>query len=250
MSATDVSRGPAFIFFRDWDFSHKRDRSGNDKFWYLTTDGRVVYPLRRRVRVVPYSRFLRKSHKTAQLQLDAYEKNVETFFIENARNANLSHLGVNAFASGELSFFDDPIKLPILEPRSQQDFEVRWSEFLGNVRSGDLIFTIDTESWISRLIAYGDCGTWSHVVSYIGEGRICEAITAGVVERRIDVYHHSRYRLGLYRWSTDAEKIAQAVVITRGQVGKRYNYRGGTSAEYSKAAQSSFGATAAARYIA
>lgn len=226
MEVPAVSKGPAFVFFKDWDRSHKASAGGHNKFGFLTGDGVLIYPFRRRTRIIQYERFPKTPHRWVPVNLEAHEKNVTTFFTGNVQSADLFHLGVKAVASREWSFFDDPVKLPLLKPISSEEFESRWLQLIDTVAVGDLIFTFDSSSWISRLIAYGDCGTWSHVASYVGQGQICEAISAGVVERSMEVYHDPKYRLGLYRGPTDAEQISKMVAFTKSQIGKRYNYRG------------------------
>jgi hypothetical protein len=97
----------------------------------------------------------------------------------------------------------------------------------GEIRRGDFIFTLDSKSATSRIIAYLDQGTWSHTGFYCGNGLISEAIFPRVVERSIEAYHHPRYRIGVYRQpsstSLNAERMAS---FNRSQLGKRYNVLG------------------------
>lgn len=62
------------------------------------------------------------------------------------------------------------------------------AELKASIRTGDLLFTFDTESLTSKLISFFDRGPWSHCGMCSGEGTIIEATTAGVVERPIEVY--------------------------------------------------------------
>jgi hypothetical protein len=95
------------------------------------------------------------------------------------------------------------------------------------LQRGDGIFVIDAESLASRIIAYLDQGTWSHVGTYGGNGQIVESITSGVVERSMEAYHHCRYRLGAYRLpGVTAEQIDTLISFARTQLGGGYNYRG------------------------
>ena len=52
------------------------------------------------------------------------------------------------------------------------------------LRVGDSIMLIDTASVVSRLLAYFDHGVWSHEATWIGDGKVHEATTSGVVERK------------------------------------------------------------------
>jgi len=95
------------------------------------------------------------------------------------------------------------------------------------LQKGDAIFTFDTKSLSSRVIAYLDQGAWSHIATYSGDGQICEATTPRVIEQNIEAYHDSRYRLGAYRLpGASSEQIDAMVAFGRSQVGKGYNYRG------------------------
>jgi Permuted papain-like amidase enzyme, YaeF/YiiX, C92 family len=87
------------------------------------------------------------------------------------------------------------------------------------------VFTLDTGGIGSRLITYLDQGTWSHVGSYVGEGRIIEAITSGVTERSIEAYHHPRYRLGIYRLPGSPEQFDKMIEWSRSQLGKQYAFK-------------------------
>src|SRR6202041_910029 len=98
------------------------------------------------------------------------------------------------------SFWQHPIKLPMLKPISKEEHEHRWVQGAALVQKGDLIFTFDTQSLISRVITYFDQGAWSHTGSYTGDGHIIEAIGEGVVERNIEAYHSPKYRMGIYRF--------------------------------------------------
>ena len=61
---------------------------------------------------------------------------------------------------------------------------------------------------------------------YVGDGKIIEAITSGVVERSIEAYHDARYRVGVYRLpGASTELIDTFVAFNRSTVGDRYSYR-------------------------
>jgi uncharacterized protein YycO len=124
------------------------------------------------------------------------------------------------------SFWDSPIKIPILNSIAAEQHEANWTEMLPLLQKGDSIFTLDTKSTISRVITYFDQGAWSHVATYVGDGRIIEAIGEGAVERSIEAYHDSRYRLGIYRHSgITPEQIDTYIAFMRSTVGDRYSYR-------------------------
>ena len=87
------------------------------------------------------------------------------------------------------------------------------------------IFTFDTKSVGSRLIAYLNQGTWSRVGICSGNGCVLEAITSGVTERSIEAYHHPRYRLGIYRLSGSPAQIDKMIEFAESQLGKSYAFK-------------------------
>jgi hypothetical protein len=149
------------------------------------------------------------------------------FFTENVLSIELFEAGMIALTKGLFSYFDNPIRIPKLEDITGEGFEERWKALLSIVQVGDIIFTIDTQNIISKLIARFDHGTWSHVGAYSGGGKITEAVPIGVVERSIEAYHNPRYRLGVYR-RTDLDQAKQLKFISamQSRIGARYDFRG------------------------
>lgn len=215
---------PAIVTFRDRDPWYRASNSGHNKFGFLGKDGTVIYPFGRGVRRTSYSKICRHEHHIFAFAFASYHDQIDSFFRHNRSNADLFDIGMQKLLHGEFSYFDHSVKLPMLTPLGPEEFESRWAQLHSILQLADLIFTFDSSSFISCLIAHVDRGAWSHVAAYIGEGHICEAITSGVVERPLDVYHSPNFRLGVYRaTSVDAEKM---IAFSRAQLGKRYNYRG------------------------
>jgi hypothetical protein len=219
------------IAFRDLDrIWYRGDETGFNKVGYITRKNTVVHPCwNRGLTETTLSRVQRCPHalleKIATTQAEA--DNVEVFFTQNTPSVELFNLGFQAIASAnDLSFFENPIRIPILDDISPQEFERRWKTFSSALRQADAIFVLDSGSLISRLIARFDHGTWSHVGTYSGDGTILEAIMDGVVERDIEVYRNPRYRLGLYRHKKmDPMNAEDLIGFMRSQLGKRYNFR-------------------------
>jgi hypothetical protein len=222
----------ALIAFRDFDrVWYRVDETGFNKVGYITRKDTVVHPQwNRGLRHTPLSQVKRYPHVLSIRVARTREEvdNVEAFFTENVPSIELFNSALHTIiTSGDLSFFEDPIRIPILEHICILEFEKRWEVFRSILRPADIIAIIDTKSVVSRLIARFDHGTWSHVGVYSGNGGIMEAITAGVVERDIQVYHQPWYRLGVYRYkSLDEERVVSVLAAMRSQLGKRYNFRG------------------------
>jgi hypothetical protein len=222
----DVSE-PRMVTFRDSDPWYKADETGMNKVGYITCRQTVIHPLRRRVVETPIRKVLKKRRCTLFTIDSAYSKylaNIETFFTQNRPSVGLFFMGQDAIVRGEFSFFDDPVRLPILRPILPSEREVRWEQFVSQLRPADIVAVFDTQSLMSKLITHLDQGTWSHTALYVGGGKVTEAITAGVVERPIEVYRSSRYRLGIYRASLTELQAELLVAASRTIVGRHYSF--------------------------
>lgn len=215
--------------FRDRDPWFKPDSTGFNKVGYVTANENVVYPVRRHFVSEPLRRLERRV-RGRRLKMSRREcpqetaQMVDVFFTENVMNPGLMNRGMNELMSADLAYFDHPIRLPILLPITSDEYEKRWAQLLEQIRPGDTLRILDEKSRLSRLIAKVDMGTWSHVASCFGNGTLLEAITAGVVQRNISVYHARHYRIGLYRFPggiTD-EQIAKMFQFGIAQLGKKY----------------------------
>jgi hypothetical protein len=229
---------PALVMFRDWDLWYKPPRFSvgwheYNKTGYVSDAGWVVYPFWRGLRKARFEANRKKEHTLVPLSFMSNLENIEVFFAQNRANADLFFQGLNALGRRDNTFFESPVRLPILQPVSRDEFEQRWEQLLLLVRPTDLIMVIDTSSFISRAIAAVDQGVWSHVGGYVGNGNIIEANLAGVVERPLTVYRSQRYRIGLYRVKSiignedpleNAKQAESFVAFLRGQVGARYGY--------------------------
>ena len=219
------------VVFRDSDrVWHHVDETGFNKIGYITQRGTVVHPRwNRGLTESPADRIRRLPHGLFQVALPsrAVEDRIEKFFTMNVSSIELFSCGITLLGRGDsLSFFDSPVRVPILEPISREEFEWRWAVFRSILQPADTIAVIDRESLVSRLIARIDHGTWSHVGGYSGDGTILEAIRQGVCERSIEVYHDPRYRIGVYRMRDLSSEAARRIVSNmRSQLGIAYSFR-------------------------
>jgi hypothetical protein len=197
----------------------------------------VIYPVRRGIRAVKLEEIPR-TYTTMTSPADfPISDNIEIFYTQNVPNRNLFYHGVNAI-KGEppySHYFDNPIKLPILEPISSEEWERRWGKFVSLLLPGDFIQLTDTSSFIGRMIAKYDQGSWSHTATYVGNGYVCEAIpVAGVVVRPLDVYRAPNYRLGIYRMDHTPESLEEFIGFSLSKVGGGYSYRQAISLAFRK----------------
>jgi hypothetical protein len=215
------------IFFKEWgDPWHKTDASGFNKTGYVTKDGIVIYPRRSRIARTTIKVISKRPHRLADLSSHPRATQIEAFFTNNVINTALYVTAMQQMGDPHSRFWDNPVKIPVLSPISPEEHEIRWRKFVGALQRGDGIFTFDTKSTVSRLITHLDQGAWSHCGTYVGDGKIVEAITSGVVERSIEAYHHYRYRLGVYRFpGASPEQINSLIALLRSNIGDGYSYR-------------------------
>lgn len=116
---------------------------------------------------------------------------------------------------------------------SNEQFEAAWEVFRSCLQPADAIYTFDSESRISRLIAWATDGAWSHVAAHVGDGEIWESVTSGIRHCSIDVYKKRRYWVAAYRHIDAVEKprskaeIVEAVAKGNSRFRlNSYNYRG------------------------
>ncbi len=232
---------PALVIFRDWDLRYKPplydvNSSEYNNAGYVSDAGWVIYAFRYSLRKERLETVQKKKHTLVPLSFMSNLENIETFFTQNRPNADLFFQGLHALGRRDNSFFESPIKLPMLQPIGADEYEKRWEQFLLLVRPTDQIMIIDTSSLLSRTIASIDHGVWSHVGGYVGNGKIFEVILSGSVERSLDVYRSQQYRIGLYRVKgfdgdvenpENAKRIEAFIAFCRASIGRtRYNYLG------------------------
>jgi cell wall-associated NlpC family hydrolase len=85
------------------------------------------------------------------------------------------------------------------EYNSDEEYKYAWNRVIPKMSKGDLISTFNSNSMISKIIAKIDKGSWSHSAIYIGDYKIAEAISRGVVRRDINVYKSRNIHIGIYR---------------------------------------------------
>lgn len=231
----DTGRGGDYLVrlvaFRDRDRIWRHaDSTGFNKVGYVTRQDTVIHPFwHNGLTETPLNKIKARPHTILGLTIPTPQdlKNVEVFFTQNFKSIELFNAGLYCLTqTSDLSFFQNPIKLPLLPPISQKVFEDRWLKLRSILRPADMIAVFEPDSLLSRLIARFDHGTWSHVGLYSNTGTIIEAAIPQVVERDMEVYHDIRYRLGVYRIrGLDGQAASSMIRFMRSTVGSGYSYR-------------------------
>jgi hypothetical protein len=215
------------ILFRDLNPLHRPDKSGYNKVGYLSRSKLIVYRGFRMVRRKPFDRVGKYRYSIVETTAHFDEEAVEAFFLLNHLHPSLFDDGLVALRDAHPDFFEYAVRLPVGDVVSPEERDSRWQALLSILKPGDLIATFDTQSRMSRLISFVDGGPWSHMGVYVGNGRIAEALTRGVVERGIEAYQPARYRLGVYRpVGMTPEGAERVVAACRSRLGAAYNYTG------------------------
>ena len=223
------SQTTRLMAFRDYDPWFKPDQTGFNKVGYVTSSETVIFPLRSRIKEKSIADIARYRHQILVRQFSPNDaSNIEAFFTKNHRHFSLVNRGLKKLISTDaVSYFYNPIHLPLLPPISLEEVRNQWELLASNLQPCDYVAVFDTQSTISRLIAKFDQGPWSHVGIYLGDGKVCEAITSGVTQREIDVYRSPRYRVGIYRLKNlENSQKRKMKDFALSQLGKSYNYSG------------------------
>jgi len=153
---------------------------------------------------------------------------ITNYFKINANDYRRFNAGLLAIVQGIIIFFDYPVIFPELTKwNSEDEYERSWGNLVAQLQPADCVCTFNEKSVISRFISFIDKGPWSHTAIYIGNGEICEAISCGVVKRKIDVYNNKHIHIGIYRsLDLSADQKKDIIGWFLSSMGVKYNYKG------------------------
>lgn len=202
----DLKAGDWLVFL-DSSNTMKSDNSGYNQKGIMIDDQKLLFYRRRflKTEVVELQVSKLKTKKATVLRIEDKElsNKVTQFFRRCRHNYRLFRAGEIAFLSERNLFFENPDVMPEFEDLynlSSETYEKRWNHFLSQLEVGDMIFSFDQESKLSRLIGWIDKGSWSHTALYCGGGKTLEAILfAGVTLCDIQDYKPRHVRTGIFR---------------------------------------------------
>jgi hypothetical protein len=214
----------SLLFYRDLDRHHEFDGEFN-KTGYLTRSGTVIHLQGRRLRESSRADIEKWRPNVREVVLTAAEcQAAEFLFTKRPRDPSLFGACMNGLVKERLVSMAEMLRPIAFEPITTDERRDRWNRLLSEIKTGDLLFTFNSASWISKLISRVDRGPWSHCAMYVGGGLLHEAIITGVCVRPIDVYFGPDFRVGLYRLPLPdgAEKVLERA---KWQIGDKYSYR-------------------------
>ncbi len=213
------------VTFRDRDPWYRPDATGHNKCGYIDQKGSVTYPRFLGVVTKPLHAINKYPYRLIQVESPIDPSSLDFFIEHNRFTPNLFQRFMLALYEHDSVFFSEPVKLPILKTISEVEYEAKWDYLLQSIRPCDIVCTFDSTSLISKAIVSIENGVWSHTAQYVGNGKIVEATTSGVIESEILKYKSKNYRIAVYRLK-GLKNQDEVVHFARTQLNKRYNYRG------------------------
>lgn len=216
-----------FAFFRDSDPRHTYTGEEFNKAGYVTLSGSIIHLQGRRLVESSKARIRHLNPKIVSVPFSAAEcEAAEFLFTRKPRDPDLFSAGMSALMEGRILALTNSVRPIVFDALSEEEHRNRWDQLLQVAKKADFIFTFNTASWTSRVIAWVDNGSWSHTALYSGENTVLEAITSGTCERPIDVYRTPNFRVGLYRIPLEDGKDEKGIEWLRSRIGDGYSYRG------------------------
>jgi len=132
-------------------------------------------------------------------------------------------------AEGRERIFESPLLMPPFRGQmSDYEYEINWLRFVSKLQKADLLLTMDSKSFVSRIIAGVAGGVWSHAAIYDDDMNLYESVSKGVIKASLVKYKKKHVHIGAYRLfeGLTIEQQDQIVGRVRNLLGSRYNYWG------------------------
>jgi hypothetical protein len=188
------------VIFYDRFSSHPL--SGGCNQWAFVVDDKRALFSRAIVHSISLSKLRKKPNAIAIRRIPEDFAAVVAQFLIRYRwrpplfKAAINHLqctNYTPFLTGK--FFPDDVSYA-----SDEEYEAAWQKMVASLQPHDAIFTYDRTHPMSKVIAKVTHGPFSHVATYIGDGKIWEIVTSGARIAPLETYkdrHH--YRVAAYR---------------------------------------------------
>ena len=199
--------GCLILFFDKKTKEPPGPKTGCNQTGVLISEQTILYCRNRKIVHIEIDDLIGSKVTILGLKDKTKSEKIINYFKKSKSNYRLFKLGVRALMQHNMKVFDDPYIMPKLRKYGYEDeHQKNWDRVYSKLQKSDFIFTYNSKSLISKIIARIDKGSWSHSGIYVGNGEIFEAISKGVVKRKIDVYRNKHIHLGIYR-SIDYELL-------------------------------------------
>lgn len=216
------------IFFIDKKSKKKLGpKTGCNQTGIFISDRDIIFVRKRKVQNINVDELKGTKVVIHKVKGDSLSTKIIDFFKNINDNYRMFGLGIRALTNENYEVFDSENIMPIFYNYSSiVQYDIAWSELIPKLRNGDLIFTFNSNSRISKLIAAIDNGSWSHCGIYMGEGNIFEAIPKGRVVRNIEAYKNPNIHLGVYRSGIVKQSLIGETIkkIVNEEAGPGYGY--------------------------
>lgn len=218
----------SMIFFIDTKSKEKLGpKTGCNQTGIFISDRDIIFVRKRKVQKIDVDELKRSKVIIQKHKDNSLIPKIINYFNNINDNYRMFGLGIRALASENFEAFNSEKIMPSFNKYSSKfEYEAAWSELISKLRKGDLIFIFNRNSWISKLIATMDNGSWSHCGIYVGEGNILETIPIGTVVRNIEIYKNKKIHFGVYRSETETPSLIGETInkLISEEVGPGYGY--------------------------
>ena len=192
--------GCQILFFDKKTKEPPGPKTGCNQIGVFISEQTILYCRNRKIVYIEIDDLIGSKVTICGLKDKTKSDKIINYFKKSKSNYRLFKLGVRALMLHNMKVFDDPYIMPKLRNYGSEDeYQKNWDRVYSKLKKADLIFTYNSKSLISKVIANIDKGSWSHSGIYNGNGKILEAISKGGVKRKIDVYRNKHIHLGIYR---------------------------------------------------
>jgi hypothetical protein len=175
-------------------------KTGCNQTGVFVDDKNILFCRGRKVVSIHKNKLLGTKVVITQIKDKALLPNISEYFKASRHNYRLFRLGIRALALCNFDVFKTQVIMPYFNEHDKEiDHENAWNRVISKLQISDLIFTVDSKSILSRIIAAVDEGSWSHCGIYIGNNEIFEVTSKGAFTRAINVYNKKNIHLGIYR---------------------------------------------------
>lgn len=223
------SPGDLLIFYNPYNKKYI-DETGCNQVGVYLSENEIVFSQNGKAMALSLSEIdgITNDIKLLQSADTALMEKVVKFFTINKNNVKLIEVGLRSLKDKHI-IFDNPNLMPdVRNGLSSNELQQGWERVYPKIKPIDSIFIFNTKSIISKTISKVDNGSWSHVGTYLGEGKIIEAVTSGTRIADICIYKENHIRMGVYRLigitNEDREELIKEY-LKRG-TGRKYNYKG------------------------
>ncbi len=215
------------IFFVDKKSKEKiGTKTGCNQTGIFISKNEIVFLRKRKIRKINLEELTGSKIMITQHKDKSLIPKITKYFNNIHYNYRLFILGIRAIAQNNIEVFNcDSIMPKIKKYQSTSEYNAAWDWFLYNLKKGDILFTFNSKSIISKIIASIDKGSWSHCGIYAGEGKIFEALSSGRVLRSIENYRKQHIHIGVYRPNLnnpDSNNLLDKYI--KSEIGPGYGY--------------------------